>query len=74
LTTPQVNLAMLCKRCQVPLLPGKAMESTVRGIPDFPGGRCVVTLSPGGPGRLVECLKCPHCGWSVSPTPTGEKP
>ena len=43
---------------------GIAMESTYTGSPDFPGGE-VVTLSAGGPGRLVECgRKCVDCGHS----------
>lgn len=44
--------------------PGKAIEQTYTGIPDFIGGD-VVTMSPGGPGRLIDCLKCVKCGWSV---------
>ena len=44
--------------------PGIALEQTYTGSPDFPGGK-VVTMSPGGPGRLVECMKCEKCGWSV---------
>ena len=44
--------------------PGIALEQTCTGNPDFPGGE-VVTMSPGGPGRLVECMKCEKCGWSV---------
>ena len=43
---------------------GIAMESTFTGSPDFIGG-AVVTLSAGGPGRLVECgRKCSECGHS----------
>ena len=30
-----------------------------------PGGE-VVTMSPGGPGRIVPCLKCSACGHSVT--------
>ena len=41
-----------------------AMESTYTGSPDFIGGEAV-TLSEGGPGRLVECgRKCADCGHS----------
>lgn len=53
-----------CKHCNTPMTPGIAIEQTYTGAPDFPGGE-VVTMSPGGPGKLIECLKCPQCGWSV---------
>lgn len=54
-----------CQCCQTELKPGIAMQSTVTGISDFIGGECV-TLSPGGPGKVIDCLKCPQCGYSVS--------
>jgi hypothetical protein len=38
------------------------------GIPDFGDGR-VCTVSPDlTQPRLVDCLKCADCGWSVSAT------
>lgn len=55
---------LLCRRCGGLMKPGIALEQTYTGSPDFPGGE-VVTMSPGGPGRLVECMKCRECGWSV---------
>ena len=54
-----------CKHCNTPMQPGVAIEQTYTGTPDFAGGE-IVTLSPGGPGKLIDCLKCPQCGWSVS--------
>lgn len=46
------------------MLPGIAIQQTLTcGSRDL--GECV-TLSPGGPGRLTECLKCPRCGYSVT--------
>jgi hypothetical protein len=54
-----------CKRCNTQLQPGIAIEQTWAGYPDFVGGE-VVTLSPGGPGRVVTCWKCPKCGHSVT--------
>ena len=30
------------------------------------GGAMQPRKSPGGPGRLVDCLKCAECGWSTS--------
>ena len=56
---------MKCKRCNGEMKPGKAIEQTYTGIPDFIGGD-VVTMSPGGPGRLIDCMKCVECGWSVT--------
>lgn len=54
-----------CPRCGVEMVVGMALESTVTGSPDFIGGE-VVTLSPGGPGKLVACMKCIGCGYSTT--------
>jgi hypothetical protein len=56
-----------CKKCGGPMRHGIAMQSTLRGVRDFPSCARVVTLSEGGPGRLIRCLKCSHCGWSTTP-------
>ncbi len=53
-----------CPRCGGVINLGKALVSTYVGAPDFPGQE-VATLSPGGPGRLTDCLKCEDCGWSA---------
>ena len=53
------------RHCQGKMLPGKAIRETLAGLSDFPGGE-VVTLSPGGAGKLIDCLKCTQCGWSVT--------
>jgi len=58
-----------CKKCGTPLQPGQAIAQTwTTGVPDFPGQTDLngQTMSPGGPGQLVGCLKCPQCGWSVT--------
>ncbi len=60
----------VCSKCGGPMRPGKAIAQTWGGSPDFIGGE-VVTMSPGGPGRLIDCLKCARCGWSVTPTASG---
>lgn len=60
---------MTCKHCKLPMTQGKAIQQTWTGKPDFIGG-IVVTLSPGGPGKLIDCLKCPQYGYSVT---RGEK-
>lgn len=54
-----------CRKCNGDMKPSKAMQETYTGRSDFIGG-AVVTMSPGGPGRLVDCLKCSICGWSIS--------
>ena len=54
-----------CRKCDGKMLPGKALKETLAGLSDFPGGE-VVTVSPGGAGNLVDCLKCTQCGWSVT--------
>ena len=53
-----------CRRCGGKMEPGKAIAQTLTGVPDFADGS-VVTLSPGGPGKLIDCTKCSACGWSV---------
>ena len=53
-----------CNRCGGEMNPGQALESTLVGEPDDMGG--CVTVSPGGPGKLVPCMKCAECGWSVT--------
>ena len=58
-------MADRCTRCGGEMRPGVAMGQTYTGSADFAGGE-VVTMSPGGPGRLVACLKCVGCGHSVS--------
>lgn len=55
-----------CRRCGSKMKPSKAISQTYTGMPDFPGKE-VVTISPGGPGQLVDCLKCRQCGHSVTP-------
>ena len=56
----------VCRKCGTPMKPGKAIQqTTVAGVQDFPSAE-VVTMSAGGPGKLIDCLKCPQCGWSVT--------
>ena len=57
---------MPCKKCQTPMTSGIALMQTHTGIGDFHDGDTVATLSPGGPGEMVACWKCPACGWSMS--------
>ena len=58
-----------CRKCGGEMCPGKAIENTVVGSPDFPGQTGLeagCTLNFGGPGKLVSALKCKDCGWSVT--------
>lgn len=54
-----------CQRCGGEMKQGKALMQTVSGSPDFADGE-VVPLSPGGTGKLIDCLKCSSCGHSVN--------
>ena len=58
---------MLCHKCNVPMKKGIATEQTyVGGMPDFAGDRHSSTFSAGGTGRVIDCMKCPSCGHSVT--------
>lgn len=56
---------MNCVKCLSILKQGIAIENTVTGIPDFIGDKDNCTISAGGSGKLIPCLKCPNCGYSV---------
>jgi hypothetical protein len=62
----------MCRRCDAEMVPGQAIEQTwVPGMPDFigtgtDGDMRGQTMTAGGPGKLVDVLKCPLCGHSVS--------
>lgn len=55
-----------CPRCNGEMKPGIAMGQTLHGMPDFIGSKDVVTVSLGGPGKLIDCMKCVNCGYSVT--------
>ena len=55
-----------CKKCGGTMKPGKAIAQTWTGIPDFPGDKHCVTISPDGSGKLIDCVKCEKCGWSLT--------
>jgi hypothetical protein len=61
------DAAPSCRKCGGQMLPGIAMGQTYSaGMPDFPGDEKAVTLSAGGPGKVIEAMKCSKCGWSVT--------
>ena len=68
-TTPVERRANRCKKCEGDMQPGVAIRNTLTGMPDFPGDRHATTVSPGGPGKLIDCMKCTACGWSVTGSP-----
>lgn len=56
-----------CRKCGGTMKPGKATgQMLVGGMPDFPGDKHAVTLTHGGPGKMIDCMKCVECGWSVT--------
>jgi hypothetical protein len=58
-----------CKKCGGTMSPGKAIQQTwSAGGRDFPGDQRGITMSPGGGGKLIDCLKCKKCGFSVTDT------
>ena len=54
-----------CIKCGGDMRPGIAMGQTLTGIGDFHYADSTSTLSPGGPGKVIECEKCIECGFSV---------
>lgn len=56
---------MICTKCGGQMKPGKAIAQTFTGTPEWKGAEAV-TMSAGGPGKLIDCLKCERCGYSVS--------
>lgn len=56
---------MNCPKHNVPLQPGKAIEQTCVPTGEWSEvNTCWMRF--GGPGRLINCLKCPVCGLSVT--------
>jgi len=53
-----------CTRCGGDLIDGLAIQNTMSGIGDFHDDDQVATVSAGGSGKLIECLKCQNemCG------------
>lgn len=71
--SPTAGSGAECRKCGGAMRPGVAIEQTYSaGAPDFPGDTHGVTMSPAGPGQLIDCSKCEACGWSVT-AGSGEK-
>lgn len=59
--------APICRKCDLPMTAGRALAQTfVAGMPDFPGDTHASTFSAGGPGKMIDCWKCPKCGRSIT--------
>lgn len=57
--------APICRRCDEMMVEGIATDQTYTGgTPDL-GGE-IMTLSAGGPGRIIRCWKCLKCGRSLT--------
>lgn len=54
------------RKCGGEMKRGITMQNTLTGIPDFIGSGDVITISPGGSGKLIECRKCRDCGYSTT--------
>lgn len=52
-------------KCAGLMTKSKAIAQTWVGSPEW-AGDTIYTMSPGGSGKLVDCLKCDQCGYSVS--------
>lgn len=56
-------------RCGGVMKRGVAFENSWEGMADFPGDEYACTISQTGPAKIVPCVKCKRCGFSVSLVP-----
>jgi len=54
----------ICPHCGIEMGDGQALLDELDGYPDFVGNDTLCTISPSGKAKLIECLKCPDCGFS----------
>lgn len=62
----KAEAAPACTRCGGAMKPGKAMGQTAVARRSSRGPNDVRTFYAGGSGRLIDCMKCERCGWSVT--------
>lgn len=55
---------MICTKCGGEMKPSKAIAQTIVGDPEWQDSD-VATKHYGGPGVLIDCLKCEKCGFSM---------
>ena len=53
-----------CPKCHSSMGDGKVLLNIFGGYSDFPGDS-IVTMSPTGDAKLVDCWKCSICGHSI---------
>lgn len=65
-----------CPRCNIPLKPGVAIQNTTVWSRDFFGDEeadiTEITMSVGGPGTVINVLRCYECGFSRDEKGQGE--
>lgn len=57
--TPTPPGGTKCRKCGSEMNPSKALDQTFYTSREG-------TMSPAGPGVLIDCMKCVSCGWSVT--------
>jgi len=62
----ELTFQITCRKCGGHMADGVATGQTYTGALDFPGDAGPVTISAGGPGKVIPCRKCTMCGWSVT--------
>ncbi|MDZ7906404.1 MAG: hypothetical protein U5N55_11960 [Cypionkella sp.] len=56
-----------CRKCGGSMHPGIATGQTYTGgATDLPSDTHISTFSAGGPGQVINVMKCSKCGWSVT--------
>lgn len=58
----------ICKKCNVPMKTGMALQNGFTGSPDFMGDQSGVMTISADPRKVavVDCWKCPVCGKSLT--------
>ena len=61
-----MNIDNICPKDGATMLPSKAIKNTLVGFDDFGGdaGQPGSTVSRSGPAIMVDCIKCPKCGFT----------
>ena len=60
----EMSVSGHCPKCGGTLRPGKALVNGWSGCDDM-GEICTVSLDP-RISKMIDCMKCEKCGWSVS--------
>jgi len=58
---------MICQKCKITMTPSKALEDIyIGGIDAGNPPQRGDTLVKSGEAKLIDVLKCPQCGYSVT--------